>query len=85
MTSDFKEQNIACVLAILRKKSPATTKEILAMRDLFPKLCEGCSSGGDVILAGKELEEQGIIEKKWSSSGFIWELVYDPEEDFTNK
>ena len=51
------------------------------MRDLFPKLCAGCSSGGDVILAGKELVELGIIERKWSSGSFIWILVNDPEED----
>ena len=82
MTSDFTEHNLACVLAILREKSPASTKEILAMRDLFPKLCAGCSSGGDVILAGKELEEQGIIEKKWSAGGFVWTLVNDPQEEY---
>ncbi|MHA1303250.1 MAG: hypothetical protein ACTSQE_04645 [Candidatus Heimdallarchaeaceae archaeon] len=81
MPSDFEEQNINCILAILRKKNSASTKEILALRDLFPELCAGCSSGGDVILAGKKLVEQGVVERKWTSSGFIWELIYDPEEE----
>ena len=78
--SEFKERNMDCVIAILKKKNPATTKEIIAMRDLFPDLCAGCSSGGDVILAGKELVEEGIVEKKWiPSEGFIWKLLKNPE------
>jgi len=78
---EHKDRNIECVLAILRKKNPATTKEIMAMRDLFPKLCSGCASGGDVVLAGKSLVERGIVERKWSSIGFIWTLVSDPEDE----
>jgi len=73
--SEFEERNIECVLTILKEKSPATTKEIMAMRDLFPELCAGCSSGGDVILAGKQLVEQGVVERKWTSEGFAWKLV----------
>ncbi|MHA2357498.1 MAG: hypothetical protein ACXABK_01855 [Candidatus Heimdallarchaeaceae archaeon] len=75
--SDFKERNLQCIIAILKKQNPATTKEIMAMRDLFPDLCAGCSSGGDVILAGKELVEQGIVERKWTSAGFAWKLISD--------
>jgi len=78
--TDIKERNIECVLAILRKKNPATTKDILAMRDLFPELCAGCSSGGDVILAGKALVEKGYVERKWTPRGFIWKLIKDPDE-----
>ncbi|UJG42476.1 MAG: hypothetical protein K9W46_08730 [Candidatus Heimdallarchaeum endolithica] len=81
MSSGFEEKNIDCVLAILRKKNPASTKDILALRDLFPELCSGCASGGDVILAGKKLVEEGIVERKWTSSGFLWELVHDPETE----
>ena len=77
--SDFRKRNIECILAILRKKTPATTKEILAMTDLFPDLCVGCSSGGDVILAGKELVDQGVLEREWTSQGFAWNLVNDKE------
>ncbi len=77
--NNSEQNNINCVLAILKKKNPASTKEILAMRDLFPELCSGCASGGDVILAGKKLEEQGIVKKKWTKSGFMWELVSDIE------
>ncbi|MHA1687025.1 MAG: hypothetical protein ACTSYD_11585 [Candidatus Heimdallarchaeaceae archaeon] len=79
--SDFKNRNVECVLAILRKKNPATTKDILAMRYLFPELCAGCSSGGDVILAGKELVDRGIVERKWSRDGFLWKLVRDPQSE----
>ena len=79
--SDFKNRNVECILAILRKKNPATTKDILAMRDLFPELCAGCSSGGDVILAGKELVDRGIVERKWSRDGFLWKLVRDPQSE----
>ncbi len=75
--SDYEEKNIECILTILKKQSPATTKEILALRDLFPELCSGCSSGGDVVLAGKQLVEMGRIERKWSSSGFVWSLIED--------
>lgn len=75
--SDFRNRNTECVLAILKKKNPATTKEILAMTDLFPDLCVGCASGGDVILAGKELVDQGIIEREWTSKGFAWKLLDD--------
>jgi len=78
---DTKERNIECVLAILRKKNPATTKEILAMRDLFPDLCAGCSSGGDVVLAGKKLVEKGYVERKWTPNGFVWKLVRDPKDE----
>lgn len=78
---DVKDRNVECVLAILRKKNPATTKDILAMRDLFPELCAGCSSGGDVILAGKELVERGIVERKWSRDGFLWKLINDPQDN----
>ncbi|MHA1396237.1 MAG: hypothetical protein ACTSSG_02205 [Candidatus Heimdallarchaeaceae archaeon] len=73
--SEFKDRNIQCILAILKKQNPATTKEILALRDLFPDLCAGCSSGGDVVLAGKELVEQGLVKRKWTSEGFEWTLI----------
>ena len=77
--SDFKERNIQCILEILKKKNPATTKDIMAMRDLFPDLCAGCSSGGDVILAGKQLVEEGIVQRKWKAEeGFEWKLLSDP-------
>ncbi|MHA1114621.1 MAG: hypothetical protein K9W45_08100 [Candidatus Heimdallarchaeum aukensis] len=81
MSSGFEEKNIDCILAILREKNPASTKDILALRDLFPELCSGCSSGGDVILAGKRLVEEGIVERKWTNSGFLWELVHDPKNE----
>ncbi|MHA1708047.1 MAG: hypothetical protein ACTSYV_03060 [Candidatus Heimdallarchaeaceae archaeon] len=73
--SEFKDRNIQCIMAILKKQNPATTKEILALRDLFPDLCAGCSSGGDVVLAGKELVEQGLVKRKWTSEGFEWTLI----------
>ena len=73
--SDFNQRNIECVMAILKEKNPATTKEILALTDKFPELCVGCSSGGDVIMAGKELVEQGIVERKWTSEGYSWKLI----------
>lgn len=76
--SDFKERNTKCVIEILKKKNPATTKEIMAMRDLFPDLCAGCSSGGDVILAGKQLVEEGVVTRKWTPEGFAWTLVSNP-------
>ena len=79
--SGFKERNVECILAILKKQNPATTKEIMALRDLFPDLCAGCTSGGDVILAGKELVEQGIVERAWSSTGFVWKLIAHLDED----
>ncbi len=75
--SEFNNRNIECVIAILKEKSPATTKEILALTDKFPDLCVGCSSGGDVIMAGKELVEQGIIERNWTSNGYAWKLLDD--------
>jgi hypothetical protein len=78
--NDLKERNVQCILEILKKKNPATTKEIMAMRDLFPELCAGCASGGDVILAGKQLVDDGILERKWSSEGFIWKLLSIPEK-----
>ena len=77
--SDFKERNVQCILEILKKKNPATTKEIMAMRDLFPDLCAGCSSGGDAILAVKQLVEEGIVQRKWKAEeGFEWKLLSDP-------
>ncbi|MCG3258659.1 MAG: hypothetical protein H7644_02860 [Candidatus Heimdallarchaeota archaeon] len=77
--SDFKERNVQCILEILKKKNPATTKEIMAMRDLFPDLCAGCSSGGDVILAVKQLVEEGTVQRKWKAEeGFEWKLLSDP-------
>ncbi len=75
--SDFKNRNIECVLAILKEKSPATTKELLALTDKFPDLCIGCTSGGDVIMAGKELVEQGFVERNWTSKGYLWKLIND--------
>lgn len=75
--NDLNNRNIECVLAILKEKNPATTKEILALTDKFPDLCVGCSSGGDVIMAGKELVEQGIVERKWTSDGYSWKLLDD--------
>ncbi|MBY8999389.1 MAG: hypothetical protein KGD64_00575 [Candidatus Heimdallarchaeota archaeon] len=75
--SDFNKRNIECVMAILKEKNPATTKEILALTDKFPDLCVGCSSGGDVIMAGKELVEQGVLERNWTSEGYAWKLIDD--------
>jgi len=78
--SDLTERNVQCILKILKKKSPATTKEIMAMRDLFHDLCAGCSSGGDVILAGKQLVEEGVVQRKWTVEGFEWKLISDPDK-----
>ncbi|MCK4971823.1 MAG: hypothetical protein KAS52_00755 [Candidatus Heimdallarchaeota archaeon] len=75
--SDFKNRNIECIMAILKEKSPATTKELLSLTDKFPDLCIGCSSGGDVIMAGKELVEQGLVERNWTSKGYVWKLIND--------
>jgi len=78
--SDFKERNVQCILEILRKKNPATTKDIMAMRDFFPDLCAGCSSGGDVILAVKQLVEEGSVQRKWTTEGFEWKLLSDSDK-----
>ena len=63
------------------KKESGINKRDNGNEGPFPKLCAGCASGGDVVLAGKSLVEKGIVERKWSSIGFIWELVSDPEDE----
>ena len=67
-----------CLIAILREKKQATTAEILSMTAKFPKLCDMCASGSQVIVAGRKLERKGIVRKKIAKGGFIWELSNDP-------
>lgn len=62
-------------MAILTKKSPCSTPEILEMTKEFPELCSGCSSGTHVVNAGLSLKEMGIVEREWQKSEFIWVLV----------
>ncbi len=68
-----------CLIAILRENSELKTEEILELTSKYPKLCEGCASGGHVIAAGRRLERKGIVKKKIAKGGFLWELSKDPD------
>ncbi len=75
--NEFTREEL-CLIAILREKNKISTSEILKMTSHFPKLCDMCASGSQVIVAGKKLERKGIVKKSVGKGGFIWELVKDP-------
>lgn len=67
----------ACVLGILRKESPASTKRIieLASTTEFQEICRDCRSGVEVYETAMKLQREGLISRTAGKGGFIWALV----------
>jgi len=67
----------ACVLNILRKESPASTKRIieLASSSDFQEICRDCRSGVEVYETAMKLQQTGLITRTPGKGGFVWALV----------
>jgi hypothetical protein len=71
-----KNQNLDCLLAILTNHGPSLrTEEILKYAKKYPELCKGCSSGTEIILAGKTLVKQNKISRNVARGGFVWTIL----------
>jgi hypothetical protein len=66
-----------CVLAILRKESPATSSRIieLASTDEFKTICGDCKSGIEVYETAIRLYRTGLVSRKPGPGGFLWTLA----------
>jgi hypothetical protein len=75
--SGSKDDRELCVLSILRKEDPASTKRIieLASTPEFEKLCRDCKSGVEVYETAMKLHRAGLITRKPGPNGFMWGLV----------
>ena len=68
--------NQQCVITILRDHGDQlTTSQILDYTKNYPDLCRGCSSGTQVISAGIQLMEMGLIKREIGKGGFKWSLT----------
>jgi hypothetical protein len=67
----------ACVINILRKESPASTKRIieLASSSEFQGICRDCRSGVEVYETAMKLQQAGLITRTPGRGGFVWALV----------
>jgi hypothetical protein len=67
----------ACVLTILRKESPASTKRIIELASTveFQELCRDCRSGNEVYETAVKLQQTGKITRTPGKGGYVWALV----------
>jgi hypothetical protein len=67
----------ACVLKILRKESPASTKRIIELASTveFQELCRDCRSGNEVYEIAVKLQKTGMITRTPGKGGYVWALV----------
>jgi hypothetical protein len=65
-----------CVLTILRKENPASTKRIieLASTGEFRELCRDCKSGVEVYETATKLLHAGLIQRHPGRDGFVWSI-----------
>ena len=75
-------QNQRCLITILTDHDrPLTTSEILDATQKHPELCQGCSSGSEVISAGMALMAAGKVTRQVAKGGFVWSLTTKMEKD----
>ena len=67
----------ACVLKILRKENPASTKRIIELASTveFQELCRDCRSGNEVYETAVKLQQTGMITRTPGKGGYVWALV----------
>ena len=67
----------ACVLKILRKESPVSTKRIIELASTveFQEICRDCRSGIEVYETVMKLQQTGMITRTPGKGGFVWALV----------
>jgi len=72
----------ACVLKILRKESPASTKRIIELASTveFQELCRDCRSGNEVYETTIRLQQTGMITRTPGKGGYVWALVEQGEQ-----
>jgi hypothetical protein len=75
--SDASDDRELCILSILRKENPASTKRIieLASTPEFEKKCRDCRSGVQVYETAMKLYRAGRLRREAAAGGFIWALV----------
>lgn len=75
--SDSDHDRDLCVLSILRKESPVSTKRIIELASTleFDKICRDCKSGVEVYDTAMKLYRAGHITRKPGTDGFMWSLV----------
>ena len=76
MTANFADRQ-ACVLEILRKENPASTKRIIELASTveFQELCRDCRSGNEVYEMAVKLQQRGMITRTPGRGGYVWALV----------
>jgi hypothetical protein len=74
--AEVQSSRDTCVLSILRKESPASTKRIieLASTDEFKAICKDCKSGTEVYETAMRLNRTGGIMRRHGPGGFLWAL-----------
>ncbi len=66
--------NEECILTILQNAPrPLKTLELIEAMKQY-KICKGCESGTQLIQTGLKLERKGLIMRKASKGGFVWQL-----------
>jgi len=65
-----------CLITILEDHGgQLTTSQILELTGQYPDLCQGCSSGSQIISAGISLVQLGKIKREVAKGGFVWILI----------
>ena len=65
--------NEACVIEVLKIKSPLTTKQFLSIAEGIP-LCKDCKDENAVITAAETLIKMGRVERKFQKGRYLWSL-----------
>ncbi len=71
--------NEQCVLEVLGRKSPLTTRQFLAIAEDIP-LCKDCKDENAVINAAETLIKMGLIERQFLKGRYVWSLKKVPAE-----
>jgi len=66
--------NERCLLEVLRRQSPVSTRRVLELAKDIP-LCRDCSDANAVLNAGERLVEAGKVRREFRDGHYLWGLA----------
>lgn len=63
-----------CMLAVLSRRSPLSTPQVLRAAKGI-KICASCSNSGEVFRAAERLIKLGLVSRKFKGGTYIWEKI----------
>lgn len=70
----FLSDNELCLIEILKKESPVSTKRVLALAKNIV-LCRDCADGNSVMNAAQSLGQKGLVRGVFERGKYYWRLT----------